>query len=55
MNNPYHIISCICEERELVDDQFLALANFEAERFPSKLVFGDDTQLFHGDLMDSYL
>ena len=30
---------------------FLALANFEGERFPSKLVFGEATQVFHGDLM----
>ena len=31
---------------------FLALANFEGERFPSKLVFGEATQVFHGDSMD---
>ena len=35
-----------------MDDQFLALANFEGEIFPSKLVFGEDTQVFHGDSMD---
>ena len=29
---------------------FLALANFEDERFPSKLVFGEATQVFHGTL-----
>ena len=29
---------------------FLALANFEGERFPSKLVFGEATQVFHGVL-----
>ena len=29
-----------------------ALVNFEGERFPSKLVFGEATQVFHGDLMD---
>ena len=31
---------------------FLALANFKGERFPSKLVFGEDTQVFHGYFMD---
>ena len=31
---------------------FLALANFEGERFPSKFVFGVTTQIFHGDLME---
>ena len=31
---------------------FLALANFEGERFPSKLVFREATQVFHGYLMD---
>ena len=45
---------CICEERELVDDQFLALANFEGERFLSKLVFGEATQIFPGDVMEYY-
>ena len=29
---------------------FLALANFEGERFPYNLVFGDSTQVFHGFL-----
>ena len=33
---------------------FLALANFKGERFPSKLVFGEETKVFHGDLMDFY-
>ena len=33
---------------------FLALANFEGERFPSKLVFGEVTQVFKGALMESY-
>ena len=32
---------------------FLALANFEGEIFPSKLVFGEATQVFHGALMES--
>ena len=31
---------------------FLSLANFEGEIFPSKLVFGEATQVFHGDLME---
>ena len=31
---------------------FLALANFKGERFSSKLVFGEATQVFHGALMD---
>ena len=44
----------ICEERELVNDKFLALANFEGEIFPSKLVFGEATQVFHGELMEYY-
>ena len=35
-----------------MDDQFLALANFEGERFPSKLVFGEVIQVFHGALME---
>ena len=35
-----------------MDNLFLALANFEDERFPSKLVFGEAIQVFHGDLMD---
>ena len=30
---------------------FLALANFERERFPSKLVFGEATQVFQIYLM----
>ena len=34
---------------------FLALSNFEGERFPSKLVFGEETQVIHGALMESYL
>ena len=34
---------------------FLALANFEGESFPSKLVFGDATQVFKGYLMEYYL
>ena len=34
---------------------FMSLANFEAERFPPKLVFGEATQVFQGDLMESYL
>ena len=29
---------------------FLVLANFEGERFPSKLVFGEATQVFNGFL-----
>ena len=33
---------------------FLALDNFEGERFPSKLVFGEATQVFNGDIMDFY-
>ena len=33
---------------------FIALANFEGERFPSKLAFGEENQVLHGDLMDSY-
>ena len=31
---------------------FLALANFKGERFPSKLVFGEATKVFHGYLME---
>ena len=31
---------------------FLALTNFEGERFPSKLVFGEATQVFHGALVE---
>ena len=31
---------------------FLALGNFEGERFSSKLVFGEATQVFHEDLME---
>ena len=34
---------------------FLALANFVGEIFPSKLVFGEATYVFHGYLMDFYL
>ena len=30
----------------------LALTNFEGERFPSKLVFGEATKVFHGYLID---
>ena len=39
-----------CESQGMTS--FLALANFEGERFPSKLVFGEATQVFHGALMD---
>ena len=46
---------CICELREPVDDEFLSLDNFEGERFPSKLGFGEATQVFHGYLMEFYL
>ena len=42
-----------CENKWMTS--FLALANFEVERFPSKLVFGEATQVFHGALMDFYL
>ena len=35
-----------------MDDWFFALANFEGERFPSKLVFGEAIQVFHGALME---
>ena len=31
---------------------FISLANFEGERFPSKLVFGETTQVFHGALVE---
>ena len=31
---------------------FLAIANFEGERFPSKLVFGESIQVFHGNLIE---
>ena len=31
---------------------FLPLANFEGERFPSKLVFGEEIQVFHGAIME---
>ena len=34
---------------------FLGLANFEGERFPSKLIFGEATQVFHGGLIYLYL
>ena len=34
---------------------FLALANFEGEIFPYKLVFGEATKIFHVDLMDLFL
>ena len=35
-----------------MDDYFLALANFEGERFPSKSEFGEAIQVFHGALMN---
>ena len=34
---------------------FLVVANFKGERFPSKLVFVEATQVFHVYLMDFYL
>ena len=37
-----------CESQWMTS--FLALVNFEGERFPSKLVFGEATQVFHGVL-----
>ena len=49
-----HLRKLHCEVRELVDDFFLALLNFEGEIFQSKLVFGEANQVFHGDLMELY-